>query len=47
MEGRLQVFVGDLADRGPDSPGALRLAVELVAAQAGLFVPGNHDAKLF
>lgn len=46
-EGRLPVFVGDLADRGPDSPGALRLCVDLVAAQAGLFVPGNHDAKLF
>lgn len=46
-EGRMPVFVGDLADRGPDSPGALRLCVDLVAAQAGLFVPGNHDAKLF
>ncbi len=45
--GRLPVFVGDLTDRGPDSPGVLRLVVELVAAQAALFVPGNHDHKLF
>jgi protein phosphatase len=46
-EGRIPVFVGDLADRGPDSPGVLRLAVDLVAADLGLFAPGNHDDKLF
>src|SRR5262249_51997523 len=46
-EGRLPVFVGDLTDRGPDSPGVLRLAIGLVAADLGLFVPGNHDDKLF
>jgi protein phosphatase len=46
-DGRLPVFVGDLTDRGPHSPEVLRLAIELVAAQAALFVPGNHDAKLF
>lgn len=46
-DGRLPVFVGDLADRGPDSPGVLRLACDLVAASLALFVPGNHDAKLF
>ena len=46
-EGRIPVFVGDLADRGPDSPGVLRTATRLVAADAALFVPGNHDDKLF
>lgn len=45
--GYLPVFVGDLADRGPDAPGVLRLAARLVAAGAGLFTPGNHDDKLF
>lgn len=45
--GRLPVFVGDLADRGPDSPAVLRLACRLVAAGLGLFAPGNHDDKLF
>ena len=46
-DGRLPVFVGDLADRGPDSPGVLRLACDMVYASAALFAPGNHDAKLF
>ncbi len=46
-QGRLPVFVGDLADRGPDSPRVLRVACDLVAANAALFVPGNHDDKLF
>jgi protein phosphatase len=45
--GRTPVFVGDLADRGPDSPGVLRLVASLVAAGLGLFAPGNHDDKLF
>lgn len=46
-EGRVPVFVGDLADRGPDSPGVLRFVCDLVAADRALFVPGNHDDKLF
>ena len=46
-EGRIPVFVGDLADRGPDSPGVLRFVCELVAADRAVFVPGNHDDKLF
>lgn len=46
-EGRIPVFVGDLADRGPDSPGVLQLACRLIAADLGLFAPGNHDDKLF
>ncbi len=46
-EGRIPVFVGDLADRGPDSPAVLKLACRLVAAGLALFAPGNHDDKLF
>ena len=44
--GRTAVFVGDLVDRGPDTPGVLRIAMGLVAAGRGLCVQGNHDAKL-
>lgn len=46
-DGRIPVFVGDLADRGPKSPMVLRLAARLVAAGLALFAPGNHDDKLF
>jgi protein phosphatase len=46
-DGYLPVFVGDLADRGPDSPAVLKLATRLVAAGLALFAPGNHDDKLF
>ncbi|NEW73130.1 polynucleotide kinase-phosphatase [Streptomyces rhizosphaericus] len=45
-EGRTAVFVGDLVDRGPDSPGVLRLAMGMVASGAALCVPGNHENKL-
>lgn len=45
-EGRKVVFLGDLVDRGPNVPGVLRLAMNTVAAGAGLAVPGNHDIKL-
>ena len=45
-EGRKVVFVGDLVDRGPDTPGVLRLAMSAVAQGTGLCVPGNHDVKL-
>lgn len=43
---RKLVFVGDLVDRGPDSPGVLRRVMELVASGRALCVPGNHDVKL-
>jgi protein phosphatase len=43
---RTVVFVGDLVDRGPDSPGVLRLAMGMVAAGHALAVPGNHENKL-
>ncbi|MEU5126332.1 polynucleotide kinase-phosphatase [Streptomyces mobaraensis] len=44
--GRTAVFVGDLVDRGPDSPGVLRLAMGMVEAGHALCVPGNHENKL-
>ena len=43
---RRAVFVGDIADRGPDSAGALALVMDAVAGGAALVVPGNHDSKL-
>jgi len=45
-DGRTAVFVGDLVDRGPDSPGVLRLVMGMVAAGHALCVPGNHESKL-
>ena len=45
-DGRQAVFLGDLVDRGPDSPGVLRLVMGMVAAGHALAVPGNHEHKL-
>ncbi|MEU5481939.1 polynucleotide kinase-phosphatase [Streptomyces mirabilis] len=45
-EGRTAVFVGDLVDRGPDTPGVLRRVMSMVAAGDALCVPGNHENKL-
>lgn len=45
-EGRRVVFVGDLVDRGPDTPGVLRLAMGMVDAGNALCVCGNHEQKL-
>ncbi|MYY82144.1 MULTISPECIES: polynucleotide kinase-phosphatase [unclassified Streptomyces] len=45
-EGRTAVFVGDLVDRGPDTPGVLRRVMSMVAAGTALCVPGNHENKL-
>ncbi|GLZ04535.1 polynucleotide kinase-phosphatase [Actinomadura sp. NBRC 104412] len=44
--GRTAVFVGDLVDRGPDTPGVLRLVMGMVEAGQALCVSGNHEAKL-
>lgn len=46
-DGRIPVFVGDLADRGPNSVAVLQTVTRMVAAGAALFAPGNHDDKLF
>ena len=43
---RRAVFVGDLVDRGPDTPGVLRLVMGMVSAGDALCVPGNHENKL-
>jgi len=43
---RRAIFVGDLVDRGPDTPGVLRLVMGMVKAGAALCVSGNHEAKL-
>ncbi len=45
-EGRKVVFVGDLVDRGPNVPEVLRLAMDAVADDRAICVPGNHDIKL-
>ncbi|MBP1158160.1 MULTISPECIES: polynucleotide kinase-phosphatase [Rhodococcus] len=44
--GRTAVFVGDYVDRGPDSPGVLRLVMGMAAAGHALALPGNHENKL-
>ncbi|PSK92951.1 polynucleotide kinase-phosphatase [Murinocardiopsis flavida] len=45
-EGRTAVFVGDLVDRGPDTPGVLRLAMGMIDSGDALCVSGNHEQKL-
>ncbi|HEY3952364.1 MAG TPA: polynucleotide kinase-phosphatase [Streptosporangiaceae bacterium] len=45
-DGRRAVFLGDLVDRGPDTPGVLRLVMGMVAAGDAYCVPGNHEHKL-
>lgn len=44
--GRQVVFVGDLVDRGPDTPGVLRLVRRAIERGTGFCVRGNHDDKL-
>ncbi|NLT54322.1 MAG: polynucleotide kinase-phosphatase [Actinomycetales bacterium] len=43
---RRVVLLGDLVDRGPHTPGVLRLVMGMVAAGDALCVPGNHENKL-
>lgn len=45
-KGRRAVFVGDLVDRGPDSPAVLKLVMSMVKNGTAFCVPGNHDMKL-
>lgn len=45
-EGRKVVFVGDLVDRGPNTPDVLRIAMSMVAAGTAYCVQGNHERKL-
>ncbi|WP_020473526.1 AAA family ATPase [Zavarzinella formosa] len=43
---RQLLFVGDLVDRGPDTPGVLRLVRHAIRQGKALSVRGNHDDKL-
>lgn len=44
--GRRLVFVGDLCDRGPDSPGVIRLVAGLAAAGRAQCLLGNHELNI-
>ena len=44
--GRTAVFVGDLVDRGPDTPAVLRLVMSMVCQGSVFCVRGNHEDKL-
>jgi protein phosphatase len=44
--GRRALFLGDLVDRGPAIPAVLRLVMSMVAGEAALCIPGNHEVKL-
>jgi hypothetical protein len=45
-DGRRLVFVGDLCDRGPDSPGVITLVRRLVECGRALATLGNHEINL-
>ena len=45
-EGRRPVFLGDLTDRGPDSPSVVALVRALVESGRAQCVLGNHDLNL-
>lgn len=45
-DGRRLVFVGDLTDRGPDSPVVVDLVQSLVEAGRAQCVLGNHDLNI-
>jgi len=45
-DGRRLVFLGDLVDRGPDSPAVVRLVRSLVERGAAQMVLGNHEINL-
>ena len=43
---RILVFVGDLVDRGPNSPGVVSLVRELVSRGIAYCVAGNHELNI-
>jgi protein phosphatase len=45
-ENRQVIFLGDLVDRGPNSPEVLKLVMSMVRSGIAWCVPGNHDLKL-
>ncbi|NUQ66998.1 MAG: metallophosphoesterase [Phycisphaerales bacterium] len=42
-QGRRLVFLGDLIDRGPDSPGVVRRVADMVERGRAFALMGNHD----
>lgn len=46
-ENRTLIFLGDLVDRGTDSPAVLKLVMSAVKSGTAFCVPGNHDMKLY
>jgi hypothetical protein len=46
FSGRRIVFVGDLTDRGPDSPAVVDLVSDLLKAERAQCVLGNHDLNI-
>ena len=45
-DNRKLIFLGDLVDRGPQSPAVLKLVMSAVSDGIAWCVPGNHDIKL-
>ncbi len=45
-KGRRLVFLGDIVDRGPDSPGVVEAVMELVKAGRAQCVLGNHELNI-
>lgn len=45
-EGRRLIFVGDLIDRGPDSPGVVRLVRHLISQGNAQCILGNHEINI-
>ena len=45
-DGRRLIFVGDLTDRGPDSPAVVDLVQQLILAERAQCVLGNHDLNI-
>ena len=45
-QGRRLVFVGDLTDRGPDSPAVVDLVASLIEAGRAQCILGNHDLNI-
>ncbi len=44
---RKLAFVGDLADRGPQSIKVIEAVIKTIENKAGYYVPGNHCNKLY
>jgi len=45
-DGRRLVFLGDLIDRGPDSPAVVDRVIELVKANKAFCLMGNHELNI-